>query len=231
MRRPKRISTWADFSSRGRSRNAALKQVARAAERSVAVLARNCRCTPARRARSASRGTVGNAGPARRRADALGLDERAQDRQRQIGVAGLDRLIEPVRQLALARQRAMPFALVIGDAADLPLRQFQIDQRQRRIGPGARLDQPLDAGGLAALAGRRKAPAGLADDVGQEFGGDGIGIAEPVAEFGGVLVFCKEVTWRYLIGDAADTAAARPRWSKSPFENEMRRGARDIGIS
>src|SRR5437899_11167049 len=43
------------------------------------------------------------AGPARRRADTAGLDERAQDRQRQIGVAAFDRLIEPFRQLALAR--------------------------------------------------------------------------------------------------------------------------------
>ena len=69
---------------------------------------------------------------------------------------GFDRLIEPVGQFAFARQRAMPFALVIGDAANLPLRQFQIDQRQRRIGPGARLDQPLDAGGLAGLPGDGK---------------------------------------------------------------------------
>jgi len=51
-------------------------------------------------------------------------------------VMGFDWLIQPVRQFALARQRAMPFAVVIGKAADLPLRQFQIDQRQRRISPG-----------------------------------------------------------------------------------------------
>ena len=62
-------------------------------------------------------------------------------------MTGLDRLIEPVRQFALARQRAIPFAVVIGEAADLPLRQFQIDQRQRGVGPGLRLDQPLDASG------------------------------------------------------------------------------------
>src|SRR5206468_8437006 len=91
------------------------------------------------------------AGPARRRADTAGLDERAQDRQRQIGVAAFDRLIEPFRQLALARERAVPFAFVIGDTADLPLRQFEIDQSKRCVGPRLRLDQPFDAGGLAVL--------------------------------------------------------------------------------
>src|SRR5258706_15184949 len=62
----------------------------------------------------------GNAGPALGRTDALCVDVCAQDRQRQIGVMTFDRSIEPVGQLALARQRAIPLALVIGDAADLP---------------------------------------------------------------------------------------------------------------
>ena len=43
-----------------------------------------------------------NAGLARGCADALGLDERAQERQRQVGMPGLDGLIQPVRQFALA---------------------------------------------------------------------------------------------------------------------------------
>ena len=128
-----------------------------------------------------------NAGPARRCADALGLDERAQDRQRQVGVTGLDRLIQPIGQFALARQRAVPFALVIGEAADLPLRQFQIDQRQRGVGPGLRLDQPLDAGGFGVLIGGRKAPAGRVDDIGEKFGRDIAGVTKPVAE---VEVIC-----------------------------------------
>jgi hypothetical protein len=37
-----------------------------------------------------------DAGPVRRRAEPLGLDEGAEDRQRQIGVPALRRLIEPV---------------------------------------------------------------------------------------------------------------------------------------
>ena len=38
----------------------------------------------------------------------------------------------------------MPFALVIDDTTNLPLRQLQFDQRHRGIGPGARLNQPLE---------------------------------------------------------------------------------------
>src|SRR5512138_320288 len=53
-----------------------------------------------------------NAGPDRRCADTFGLDERAQDGQRQVRVTGLDRLIEPIGKLAFPRQRAVPFAVV-----------------------------------------------------------------------------------------------------------------------
>src|SRR3954454_9717045 len=67
------------------------------------------------------RGT--NSGNARTRnfqGQCLDLDESRQQRQRKIDVAGLDRGVEPVRQLTFARERTVPFALVIGDAADLP---------------------------------------------------------------------------------------------------------------
>src|SRR6202035_4357537 len=104
----------------------------------------------------------GHARPALGRADTLGLDERAQDRQRQIRMTGLDRSIEPVGKLALARQRAVPLALVIGDAANLPERQLEVDQRQRGVGPGAGCDQVLDPCRLPGLSDRGKAPAGLA---------------------------------------------------------------------
>ena len=79
----------------------------------------------------------------------------------------------------------MPFALVIDQAADLPLRQFEIEQRDRGVGPGAGLDQALDARALAGLTDRREASAGLADDVGHELGGDGVSVAQPLAEVGG----------------------------------------------
>src|SRR6266566_3429046 len=62
----------------------------------------------------------GNARAARRRCNALRLNERAQDGHRQVRVSGLDGSIEPIGQFSFARQRAVPFALVIGDAANLP---------------------------------------------------------------------------------------------------------------
>jgi hypothetical protein len=72
------------------------------------------------------------------------------------------------------------------------LRQLQIDQRERRIGPGLRLDQPRDAGDSGALIGGRQAPGGRADDIGEEFGGDIAGVAELVAEVGGYSLFLKK---------------------------------------
>ena len=64
-------------------------------------LRRSYRCTSAR-TRVAACGTVGTPVRVDGRADALGLDKRAEDRQRQVGMTGLDRLIQPVRQFALA---------------------------------------------------------------------------------------------------------------------------------
>src|SRR6266705_2741375 len=57
----------------------------------------------------------GHAGPACRQSGMPGIDEGAQDRQRQVCVAGFDRTIEPIGQLTLARQRAIPLAIIIGD--------------------------------------------------------------------------------------------------------------------
>jgi hypothetical protein len=98
----------------------------------------------------------------RRRFVAPRFDERAQDGEGKIGMVTFDCLIEPIRQFALVRQCGAPFAIVIDKAADLPLRQFQIDQRQRRIGPGTRFYQVVNACCLAgrvlcgtAAAGRR----------------------------------------------------------------------------
>src|SRR5262249_42205988 len=108
----------------------------------------------------------GNAGPAFRRADTLGFDESTEDRERQVCMPRLDALIEPIGKLALARQRAIPFALVIGEAPNVPERQFQIDQRQRRVGPGAGGDQLRDPRGFLALAQGGEAPAGRANHLG-----------------------------------------------------------------
>jgi hypothetical protein len=67
------------------------------------------------------------------------------------------------------------------------LRQLQFDQRERRIGPGAHLDQLLEPFGLADLSLRRKAAAGLVDDIGDQRRGDCERIVQPIAEHGGVL--------------------------------------------
>jgi hypothetical protein len=90
----------------------------------------------------------GDAGSAPWRRETKGLDEGAQNRQGQIRMMGFDRLIEPFGKLALVRQCTIPLAIVVGDAANLPLRQFQIDQRQRRIGPGSRPDQSFNPCGF-----------------------------------------------------------------------------------
>src|SRR5215472_3213403 len=77
-----------------------------------------------------------NAGTAEGCRDLLSLDDRDQDRQSEVRMPGIDRLIQPVRKFALARERAVPFARIISNAADMPQRQLQLDQRQRCIGPG-----------------------------------------------------------------------------------------------
>src|SRR3984893_8174341 len=186
IRRQKRTSTWVDLSCRGKfgscakTRNsdnrpfAALREIV-AADRLVE------RPWGARH--------HGAACPARWGIDALGVDERAQEGQRQIRVTGFDRLIEPIGKLALARQRAIPLALVIDDAANLPLRQFQIDQRKRCIGPGSRPDQPFDPRRLLGLSDRRKTAACLANDLGHEIGRHGMRVAKPVIELAGGMMF------------------------------------------
>jgi hypothetical protein len=98
VRRKKRMSTWVDLSSRdifgspntrnsGASSFAALAEIV-AADRLVQ------RIQVAR--------YYGHAWPARRSGDSLGLDERAEDRQRQIRMVAFNRPVEPVRKLALA---------------------------------------------------------------------------------------------------------------------------------
>ena len=67
-------------------------------------------------------------------------------------MSGFDCLVQPLGKFALAGQRAVPLALIIGDAADLPLRQFKVDQRQGCFGQGAGLDQLPSCAALAACS-------------------------------------------------------------------------------
>src|SRR5664279_1945845 len=150
VRSRKRTSTWVELSCRGRCGDCAKTGYSdgRSSAASAEIVAADRLAERVNLARHR-----GNAGPARRRTEAPGVYERAQDRQRQIRMPGFDRMIEPIRQFALARQRAVPLAVIIGDATKLPLRQFQIDQRQRRIGPGGGSDQLLDPRRLRGLSG------------------------------------------------------------------------------
>ena len=100
VRRKKRATTWVGLNSRGRIGSCAKtrkfrRSFARGLAEIVAADGLVERVCVARHG--------GHAGDACRRSDALRVDERAQDRQRQIGVTGLDRSIEPIGQLAFAR--------------------------------------------------------------------------------------------------------------------------------
>ena len=98
-------------------------------------------------------------------------------------------MIEPIGKLTLARQRAVPLARVIGDAANLPLRQFQIDQRKRCIRPGCRANESFEPDDLLGLTCRRKASARLADHLRQELWGHGMNAAESIIELFGITMF------------------------------------------
>src|SRR5580692_5913399 len=100
IRRKKRASTWVDLSSRDRFRNCA-KTGNSGISSSAEIVAADRLVERVHHPRYG-----GNARPAGRCADAFRLEERAEDRQRQIRMAGFDRPVEPIGKLALARQRA-----------------------------------------------------------------------------------------------------------------------------
>src|SRR3954452_22976324 len=130
-----------------------------------------------------TRGT--NSGNARTRnfqGQCLDLYESRQQRGRKRGVAPLAGGAEPVRQLALARESAVPFTLVVGDAADLPQRQLQLHQCQRSIGPGFCFDQARDARSALALPERREVPAGVIDDPEHQWSRHRVRVAQAFAE-------------------------------------------------
>src|SRR5262249_36988660 len=164
---------------------------------------------------------AGNAGAGLRKANALRLDKGAEDGERQLRMPAFDTLVEPVRQLALARQRAIPFAVVIDDATNLPERQFEIDQRQRRIGPGTRLDQSIEARDLLALAERRISAACRGDDFGHQSRVGFAGLAEPNRQRAEVFFSLLQHGFVPLEA-AADSAGHLSRVVKTSFENEMR---------
>jgi hypothetical protein len=83
----------------------------------------------------------------------------------------------------------MPFALVIGDAANLPLRQFQIDQRQRRIGPRFRADQAFEARGFSAPFQGWRVPPGPGEDLRHQPGRHLGRVAQLVIDLAKIMMF------------------------------------------
>jgi hypothetical protein len=156
--------------------------------------------------------------------DALGLDERAQDRQGQIRVPRLDVLIKPVWKLTFARQRAVPFAVVVSDAADLPEWQLEIDERQRHIGPGSRVDQLFNPRRFGGLSWSRKTAAGKIHHLGEELRRYRVGIPKPVTKDGGIKVFGKKHWHRLAHACGRDGRSLTNKMIKTAFENEVGRG-------
>src|ERR1700756_3869192 len=65
-----------------------------------------------------------HARPTQRLDDPLRFEESLQQSPRQIRMACLARLTQPFWHLASARQRTVPFAAVVGEPAQSPLRKF-----------------------------------------------------------------------------------------------------------
>ena len=65
------------------------------------------------------------------------LHESHHNRKRQDPVSCLDRLVKAERQPRLLGQGAIPFSIVAFEPTKLPLRQFEFDQSECRIGMGA----------------------------------------------------------------------------------------------
>lgn len=105
-------------------------------------------------------------------------------------MGGFDALIEPVGKLTLARQGAMPYAGLVSDAAKLPLRQFEFEQGQHGVGPGAGLSQPFDPAGIFGPRDARKPPASLVDDVRQQLRRDGVRVSKPAGKLANEAGLC-----------------------------------------
>ena len=73
----------------------------------------------------------------------LGLDESAKDRERRVVVLELGDILDPVDRQPADADRAIPAAVIAGQAMDRPVGQFPTDQPEPEINPGLRLDQSL----------------------------------------------------------------------------------------
>src|ERR1700730_15342781 len=95
------------------------------------------------------------------------FDVDADNCKRKAGMASLDRLVQPLWEFALPGHGAVPLAFIVGDAAYLPKRQFQIDQCERRFGQGTGINQLIELGSIPQC---RQPSRGLGDYFGKQFG-------------------------------------------------------------
>jgi hypothetical protein len=101
----------------------------------------------------------------RRRGVGRSRDKGTEDGQRHVRVVRLGRRVEPFRHRAGPGQRAVPFAVVESEAAQLPVRQLQRQQSQSRVVPGVGCNQALEAGDRHGLSHRIAALAGGRDQL------------------------------------------------------------------
>ena len=81
----------------------------------------------------------------------------------------LRRFVEDDRQIRLLRQRAEPFTDFANNTTDAPIRQFEIDQRDRRIGLRTCLNQVIELSRLPLAEAKKvacnaRSPAGTPQD-------------------------------------------------------------------
>src|SRR5258708_2908661 len=101
---------------------------------------RRCRPKPWRR-RPAGRGGLTSS--------TSRIKECTQDREGQDFVPGVRGIVDLDRHIRLSRKRADPFAILVFEAAKFPIRYFELDQDECRIGPGLGLNQAVEAASLS----------------------------------------------------------------------------------
>src|SRR5665213_592029 len=94
------------------------------------------------------------------------LKKRRQDCQGQHLVMRINRIIKLDRQIWLLGERTVPLALVVGETAQLPARQFDLDEGKGRVDPAGGLNQLGDSSGcLSVFVEQRKTRTRFGDDL------------------------------------------------------------------
>src|SRR5205807_8542792 len=87
-------------------------------------------------------------------------------------------IIKPCRQRPLFAEAAEPFAVLVGNATQFPLRQPKFEEGQRSVRPRLCANQMADAVRLVAAARRRTPAFGEGKHTGHELGGNRLGPAQ-----------------------------------------------------